>query len=56
MDLQTELLIKAKLIEAIKWFNETLDAQNNQFLEYYAKPCGFFDFKCKKERERKKNL
>lgn len=56
VDLKTELDIKAKMIEAIKYFNETLTDQNNQYLEYYAKPCGIFDFSCKKERQRKKTM
>lgn len=56
VDLTTEMNMKADMIDAIKWFNETIEYQNNQYMEYLAKPCGMFDFKCKKERERKKKL
>lgn len=53
-DLKEELKIKAEYIESVRFFIESIEEQNQIYLDFLSKPCDTFDFKCKKDRKKTK--
>ena len=55
MDLTTEMNMKADMIDAIKWFNETIEYQNNQYMEYLQNHVACLILNVKKNESVKKS-